>query len=126
MTSQGGYHMDVNATSGRGTQHSEAKKQELMKNDQCFYCEVVGHRTKDCRKKTADCHPFNGRRTDNPGKGRPSLPIYNRASDDTPKFNISPGDISSFLKENMDTISKDNKLSIINSLMLKGFCPAQN
>ena len=39
-TSQGGYHMDIDATSGRGAQHSEAKKQELMKNNQCFYCEI--------------------------------------------------------------------------------------
>jgi len=125
-TSQGGYHMDVDATSGRGTQHSETKKQELMKNNQCFYCEVVGHRAKDCCKKTADRCPFNGGRADNPGKGGPSPPIYNRASDDTPKFNMSPEDISSFLKENMDAISEDNKLSIVNSLMPKGFCPAQN
>jgi len=125
-TSQGGYHMDVDATSGRGIQHSEAKKQELMKNNQCFYCKTVGHRTRDCCKKTADRCPSNGGCADNPGKGRPFPPIYNRASNDTPKFNISAEDISSFSKENMDAISKDNKLSIVNSLMPKDFCPAQN
>jgi len=50
-TSQGGYHMDVdttvtsdiNATTGRGQQHSEAKRAELMKSNSCFYCEIKGH-----------------------------------------------------------------------------------
>jgi len=50
-TSQGGYHMDVdatvttdiNATTGRGQQHSEAKKVELMRSNSCFYCEIKGH-----------------------------------------------------------------------------------
>jgi len=74
MTSQGGYHMDIDTTSGRGAQHSEAKKQELMKNNQCFYCEIQGHRAKDCRKKAADCRPLNGGRTDNPGKSDPLHP----------------------------------------------------
>ena len=27
-----------------GQTHSEEKKQELMKNNQCFYCEIRGHR----------------------------------------------------------------------------------
>jgi len=47
-TSQGGYHMDVDATvtsdiNTIGQQHSEAKKAELMKNNLCFYCEKQGH-----------------------------------------------------------------------------------
>jgi len=50
-TSQGGYHMDVdatvttdiNATAGRGQQHSKAKKAELMRSNLCFYCEIKGH-----------------------------------------------------------------------------------
>jgi len=50
-TSQGGYHMDVdatvtsdiNTTTGRGQQHSEAKKAELMRSNLCFYCEIKGH-----------------------------------------------------------------------------------
>jgi len=50
-TSQGGYYMDVNATvtsdinatAGRGQQHSEAKKAELMRSNLCFYCEIKGH-----------------------------------------------------------------------------------
>ena len=51
-TSQGRIHMDVDAI--RTTNHSEEKKAELMKNNQCFYCEIRGHRTKDCRKKAKD------------------------------------------------------------------------
>jgi len=40
-TSQGGHHMDVDAAkTGRGIQHSEAKKNELMAGNQCFYCEI--------------------------------------------------------------------------------------
>jgi len=73
-TSQGGYHMDVDATSGQGQQHSEAKKQELMKNNQCFYCEIKGHQVKDCRKKAADHCSFNGGRADNPGRNEPPPP----------------------------------------------------
>ena len=117
--------MDVDAASGRGAQHSEAKKQELMKNNQCFYCKIQGHHAKDCHKKAADCR-FGGGHADNPGKGGPSSPIYNIVSNNTPKFSLEPEDISNFLKENMDEISKDNKLSIVQSLMLKDFHPAQN
>ena len=40
-TSQGGHYMDVDAArTGRGVQHSEAKKNELMARNQCFYCEI--------------------------------------------------------------------------------------
>jgi len=50
-TSQGGYHMDVdatvtsdiNATAGRGQQHSKAKRAELMRSNSCFYCKIKGH-----------------------------------------------------------------------------------
>jgi len=125
-TSQGGYHMDVDATSSRGAQHSEAKKQELMKNNQCFYCKVPGHCAKDCHKKAADCRPFNGGHTDNPGKGRPSPPIYNRVNDDTPKLAPSVDEMINFVKDNMDSFSKDTKLGFISSLMPKDFQTAQN
>ena len=116
--------MDIDAANSRGNQHSEAKKQELMKNNQCFYCEIQGHRAKDCRKKAADCHSSGSGRADNPGKGGP--PIHNRVSDDTPKFNLEPESIANFLKNNMDEISEDDKLSIANSLMPKDFYLAQN
>ena len=97
-----------------------------MKNNQCFYCEIQGHRTKDCRKKAADHCSFGSGRADNPGKGGPSPPIYNRVSNDTPKISLSPEEVSTLLKDNMDMFSKDNKLSLVNALMLKDFCQAQN
>jgi len=125
-TSQGGYHMDVDTTSGQGQQHSEAKKQELMKNNQCFYCEIPGHHTKDCRKKAADRRPFNGGCADKPGKNEPPPPIHNRVSNNTPKIAPSTEEMANFVKDNMDYFSKDTKLSFINSLMPKDFQLAQN
>jgi len=49
---------DINAIAGRGQQHSEAKKAELMRSNLCFYCEIKGHRAKDCHKKQADRSNF--------------------------------------------------------------------
>jgi len=124
-TSQGGYHMDVDATSSQGSQHSEAKKQELMKNNQCFYCEIPGHHAKDCRKKAADRCPFNGGHADNPGKNGPSPSIHNRVSVDTSKTpNVE--DMVNFVKDNMDSFSEETKLGFVNSLMPKDFQLAQN
>ena len=123
-TSQGGHHMDVDAANaaknGRGPQHSEAKKKELMENNQCFYCEIRGHRVKDCRKKAADQRNFNEK---NP-RGPP--PIHNRASTSAPTPDMTPTDISDFLKENMGLLDEDTKLSIVESLMPKDFSQAQN
>ena len=117
--------MDVDATSSRGTQHSEAKKQELMRNNQCFYCKILGHCAKDCCKKAADRRPFNGGHADNPGKGELPPSIHNRVSIDTPKTpNVE--DMVNFVKDNMDSFSKETKLGFINSLMPKDFQPAQN
>jgi len=71
-TSQGGYHMDVDAMkTGRGIQHSEAKKNKLMASNQCFYCEIQGYRTKDCHKKLADHRNYDNnssKSTNYPGK----------------------------------------------------------
>jgi len=39
---------------------------------------------------------------------------------------MTPTDISDFLKENMGSLDKDTKLSIIKSLMPKDFTQAQN
>jgi len=118
--------MDVDVTSGWGQQHSEAKKQELMKNNQCFYCKIKGHQVKDCRKKAADHRPFNGGHADNPGRNEPTAPIHNRVSDDTPKITPSIEEMVNHIKDNMDSFSKDTKLSFINSLMPKDFQQAQN
>jgi len=123
-TSQGGHHMDVDAANatrdGRGPQHSEAKKKELMENNQCFYCEIRGHRVKDCRKKAANRRGFSKKK---PG-GPP--PIHNCASASAPTPDMTPTDISDFLKENMGLLDEDTKLSIVESLMPKDFTQAQN
>jgi len=39
---------------------------------------------------------------------------------------MTPTDISDFLKENMGSLDKDTKLSIVESLMPKDFTQAQN
>ena len=116
--------MDVDAANaaknGRGPQHSEAKKKELMENNQCFYCKIRGHHVKDCRKKAADWCNFNEK---NPSE---SPPIRNRASTSAPTPDMTPTDISDFLKENMGSLDEDTKLSIVKSLMPKDFTQAQN
>jgi len=55
-TSQGGYAMDVDANR-MGQTHSDAKKQQLMDENKCFYCEIKGHQACICRKKIADRVP---------------------------------------------------------------------
>jgi len=126
-TSQGGHHMDVDAMkTGKGIQHSEAKKNELMAGNQCFYCEIRGHRAKDCRKKLADRRNYdnssgNTRPTNYSSKNEPTT---NRATPVAP--DMTPGDISSFLKDNMGSLDEDTKLSIVESLMPKDFTEAQN
>jgi len=52
-TSQGGYAMDVDANR-MGQTHSNAKKQQLMNENKCFYCEIQGHQACVCCKKIAD------------------------------------------------------------------------
>ena len=123
--------MDVDAAkTGRGIQHSEAKKNELMAGNQCFYCEIRGHCAKDCRKKQVDRHnyksgtnnsPSNNRSTNYPGKSEPTT---NCAAPVAP--DMTPGDISNFLKDNMGSLDEDTKLSIVESLMPKDFTKAQN
>jgi len=119
--------MDVDAAkTGKGIQHSEAKKNELMAGNQCFYCEIQGHRAKDCRKKLADRRnynnsPGNTRSTNYPGKSESTT---NRAAPVAP--DMTPGDMSSFLKDNMGSLDEDTKLSIVESLMPKDFTEAQN
>jgi len=123
--------MDVNAAkTGRGIQHSEAKKNKLMARNQCFYCEIQGHCTKDCHKKQVDCcnyesrtnnSPGNNRSTNYPGKSKPTTNCATPGA-----LDMTPGDISSFLKDNMGLLDKDTKLSIVKSLMPKDFTEAQN
>jgi len=113
-TSQGGYAMDIDANR-MGQTHSDAKKQQLMKENKCFYCKIRGHQARVCHKKIAD-HTKNGKTADsNTPTVRGQGPI-----------DMTPDDISSFLTEHMGSLDKDTKLSIIESLMPKDFPQAQN
>ena len=105
---------DINATTS-GQQHSEAKKAELMRSNSCFYCEKPGHQAKDCRKKQTDRGQPSGHfKTVQTG----TIPIM-------PNFQ-DPDSISGFLKDNMDSLDENTKLSIIKTLMLKDFTEARN
>jgi hypothetical protein len=107
-TSQGGHHMDVDTV--RTTNHSEEKKVELMKGNQCFYCKIKGHRAKDCRKKATDCAKQSSRST-------------------TPKVTtatLTPDELTKFIKDNMGNFEEDTKISIIEALMPKDFAQGLN
>jgi len=113
-TSQGGHAMDVD-TNRMGQTHSDAKKEQLMKDNKCFYYKIKGHQAHVCHKKIADCAK-NGKTTDS---DTPTV----RGQD---PIDMTPDNISSFLNDHMGSLDEDTKLSIIKSLMLKDFPQAQN
>jgi len=125
-TSQGGYHMDVDATvtqeinaTASGQQHSEAKKAELMRSNSCFYCEKQGHRANVCRKKQADRGNFSGRSNNSREPARANTtPIMPDISNlDT---------FANYLKDNMDSFSEEARLGFVETLMPKDFPTARN
>jgi len=125
-TSQGGYHMDidatvteVNATTGRGQQHSKAKKAELMRSNSCFYCEIKGHQAKDCCKKQADHSNFSGRPNNTREPARVHAPPI---MPDVQNLNS----LTDYLKDNMDSFDEETKLDFIGKLMPKDFTKAWN
>ena len=111
--------LDINATAGRGQQHSEAKKAELMKSNLCFYCEIKGHWAKDCRKKLADCGNFSGC----PNNPRESTRVH--ATPIMPDIQELDS-LAGYLKENMDSFDEETKLDFIGKLMPKDFPKARN
>jgi len=113
-TFQGGYAMDVDANR-MGQTHSDDKKKQLMDKNKCFYCEIKGHQACVCRKKIADCAKSGRTTKSNNPTVRNQDPI-----------DMTPDDISSFLKDHMGSLDEDTKLSIIESLMPKDFPQAQN
>ena len=123
-TSQGGYHMDVdaattteiNATYG-GQQHSEAKKADLMRSNSCFYCEKPGHRAQNCRKKQADRGNFSGRPKETAARTGMISDIPNIQDLDT---------FANYLKDNMDSFDEDTRLGFVEKLMPKDFSAALN
>jgi len=123
-TSQGGYHMDVdatdiNATASEGQQHSEAKKVELMRSNLCFYCEKPGHRANVCCKKQADCSNFSSQ-SNNPRESvrARAIPIIPDLQD--------PNNLAKFMKDNMDSFSEETRLGFVEKLMPKDFPAALN
>jgi len=123
-TSQGGYCMDVdvtevNATTSRGPQHSEAKKAELMRSNSCFYCEIKGHQAKDCCKKQANRNNFSSH------PNNPKEPARVHAAPIMPDIQ-NLDSLAEYLKDNMDSFNEDTKLDFIGKLMPKDFTEARN
>ena len=102
--------MDIDAI--RTTNHSEEKKAELMKNNQCFYCEIRGHRAKDCHKKAKD------RATQSNGGTAPKVT--------TAPNQLTPDKLAKLIQESMGSLEEDAKLSIIENLMPKDFVQGPN
>jgi hypothetical protein len=100
--------MDVDAI--RTTNHSKEKKAELMKGNQCFYCEIKGHHAKDCRKKAADHAKQSSGGT---------------ASKVT-TTTLTPDELTKFIKDNMGNFEKETKISVIEALMPKNFVQGPN
>ena len=119
-TSQGGYHMDVdatvttdiNATAGGGQQHSETKKAELMRSNSCFYCKKQGHCASNCRKKQADHGNFSSQRSNPREPARAHITPTMPDIQDLDSF-------ANYLKDNMDSFSEDARLGFIEKLMPK-------
>ena len=106
--------MDIDAL--RGPELSPEKKDELMKANTCFYCTKPGHRTRECRKKARD----QGNQSNNTNNNQPRTQVKAVA----PITN--PDDIVSLLKDNLDIIDEETKLSIIEKLLPQDFPQALN
>jgi len=110
---------DINATAGRGQQHSEAKKAELMRSNLCFYCEKQGHRAQNCRKKQADRGNYSGR------FNNPKEPARAHTAPTMPDIQ-DLDNLADYLKENMDSFSEETRLGFVEKLMPKDFPMALN
>ena len=114
-TSQGGDAMDIDAM--RGPELSPEKKDELMKANACFYCTKPGHCAKDCHKKARD-------RANKQGNTSTNYQPCSQAKAAAPDMNAD--DITTFLKENVETIDEETKMSIVEKLLPSGFLQALN
>jgi len=108
--------MDVDTITIQGPDLSDAQKSEYMAANKCFYCAKIGYRAKDCCKKQVD--QDNGRAaTTNTGVAKsPNITI----------FNMSPDNIANFLKDNVNTINPNTKLSIVEKILPMGFLTGPN
>ena len=109
-TSQGGHYMDVDAVR-LGQNHSEEKIAKLKEGNQCFYCEIRGHRAKDCRKKATD------RAKQGSGSTAPQVKAAK---------GLTPEELTKFIQENMDSFQEETKISVIEALMPKDFVQGPN
>jgi len=83
----------------------------------CFYCFKIGHQAKDCHKKLADHARSSGRAADNPTCAN---------TQDKPIPDMTPSDITQFLKDNVNTIDDKTKLSIVKKILPTGFQMGSN
>ena len=112
-TAQGGNAMDIDAM--RGPEISDKQKAELMANRACFYCFKIGHQAKECRKKLADRAKSSGRPAGKPIQAQ-----------STGSLDMTPSDIAQFLKDNVDTIDNETKVSIVEKILPMGFLTGPN
>ena len=112
-TSQGGHHMDIDATiatniTSRGPELTEAKKAELQASNFCFYCQKKGHCAKDCCKKQVDRAQSSGRTADNQTQTR-----------EITMNDITPQLVKEMLKSNaFKAMDEEFKLSFLENAML--------
>ena len=92
---------------------SDKQKAELMTSWSCFYCFKVGHQAKDCYKKLADCAKGSRRPT--------NKPIQAQGQNYVIPLDMTPSNIAQFLKDNIDTIDNETKVSIIEKILPMGF-----
>jgi len=107
--------MDINTM--HGPELSDKQKAELMASRACFYCFKVGHQAKDCYKKLVDCARSSRRAADNPTCTN---------TQDKPIPDMTPSNIAQFLKDNVNTIDDETKLSIVKKILPTGFPTGSN
>jgi len=108
--------MDIDAM--RGPELSDKQRAKLVANQACFYCFKIGHQAKECRKKLADCTKSSGRPA---GK-----PMQAQEKSSANSLDMTPSDIAQFLKDNVDTINDETKVSIVEKILPMGFLTGPN
>ena len=108
--------MDIDAM--RGPELSDKQKAKLMTSQACFYCFKVGHQAKECHKKLADRAKSSGRPTGKPMQAQGQSLVI--------PLDMTPSDIAQFLKDNVDTIDNETKVSIMEKILPTGFLTGPN
>ena len=106
--------MDINTL--RGPDLSPEEKDKLMKANVCFYCTKPGHHARECRKKARD----QGNQSNNTSNNQ----LCTQVKVVAPITN--PDNIVSLLKDNLDIIHEETKMSIIEKLLPQDFPQALN